>query len=246
MTDHEYRLWLCDIFNALPETKRIFEETVGINPDNLPIWMLKGGIESIVDKETSTRKEEKEKKIREEEREFQVKLEKAKLETLKYSLGEVARIIKECDEKNSDKLDVLVKSIHDGYKMLSEKEPVSVGLVSYADCWRKHPATEEFPAGRSGPSQCVYNKPEKDGVHYRCLIAYAAQTPGDKGFARLKYQIFHAQLLREGDCPRPLTRSITRRIPGISWLLFKPDKCPLADGAEYVMKPGAALERLGD
>jgi hypothetical protein len=117
-------------------------------------------------------------------------------------------------------------------------------LISYMDCWRKHPTSEKFPAGRSGPSQCVSTVPKSDGIHYRCLVAFSSQNP--KGFARVKYQIFHAELLRQGDCPKPLSRSITRRIPGISWLLVRPDVCPLADGGEYVIKEGGDLKKVSD
>lgn len=250
MINHEYRLWMNDIFNTLPEAKKIFEEHLGISPENLPTWMLKGGIEAIVNAETSRREEEREDQIRGEEHEFQIKLEKAKLETLRYSLSEVARIIREGNEENAEKLRQLLTSISEGYRTLQTSPPQkmisSSTLVSYADCWRRHDKTEEHPVGRPGPTQCVYTKPEEDGIHHRCLVAYAAQNPGDSGFARLKYQIFHAELLRQGDCPKPLSRSITRRIPVVSWVLTKLDKCPLADGREYVLDKSSKLTRVDD
>lgn len=110
--------------------------------------------------------------------------------------------------------------------------------LSYTNCIRQHPPSKEEPAGRPGPERCVLNIPQEDGIHMRCLIAYVSQNPGDKGFARLPYQIFHAELLRQGNCPRPLSRSVTRRIPGISWLFTKPDICPLASGEEVVIEYG--------
>ena len=87
---------------------------------------------------------------------------------------------------------------------------------------------------------------KEDGIHYRCIVAYAAQNPGDSGFARLNYQIFHAELLRQGNCPKPLSRSITRRIPVVSWVFTKPDVCPLATGLEYVLEKDGKLHEVSD
>ena len=110
--------------------------------------------------------------------------------------------------------------------------------LEYTDCIRHHDPTPDNPQRRPGPERCVMTWNEDGGVRRQCMVAYGAQNPGDKGFARLKFQIFHAELLRQGDCPRPLSRSITRRIPDISWLFFKPEICPLADGKEHVISRG--------
>ncbi len=110
--------------------------------------------------------------------------------------------------------------------------------LEYTDCIRHHDPTPDNPQRRPGPERCVTTWSEEDGIHRQCIVAYGAQNAGDQGFARLKFQIFHAELLRQGDCPRPLSRSITRRIPGISWLFFKPEICPLADGKEHVVPRG--------
>ena len=113
-----------------------------------------------------------------------------------------------------------------------------VPQLSYTNCIRHHPPSKEFPAGRPGPGRCVLTIPQEDGIHMRCLVAYTSQNPGEQGFARLPYQIFHAELLRQGDCPRPLSRSVTRRIPGMSWLFLKPEICPLACGEDIVIEYG--------
>lgn len=107
--------------------------------------------------------------------------------------------------------------------------------LEYTDCIRYHDPTPDNPQRRPGPERCVVTWNEDGRIRRQCMVAYAAQNPGDQGFARLKFQIFHAELLRQGDCPRPLSRSITRRIPGISWLFFKPEICPLADGKEHII-----------
>lgn len=108
--------------------------------------------------------------------------------------------------------------------------------IAYTDCIRYHDPTPENPSRRPGPQRCVMTWNESDGTHMQCLVAYSSQNPGDKGFARLKFQIFHEELLRQGDCPRPLSRSISRRIPVISFLFNKPEICPLADGSTHVIE----------
>jgi len=110
--------------------------------------------------------------------------------------------------------------------------------LEYTDCIRYHYPTRDNPQRRPGPARAVVTWNEDGGIRRQCMVAYAAQNPRDQGFARLKFQIFHAELLRQGDCPRPLSRSISRRIPGISWLFFKPEICPLADGKEHVIERG--------
>ncbi|MEK6943538.1 MAG: hypothetical protein AABX00_05735 [Nanoarchaeota archaeon] len=107
--------------------------------------------------------------------------------------------------------------------------------LSYTNCIRHHDPTSEHPKGEPGPERCVLTIPQEDGIHMRCLVAYASQNPGDQGFARLPYQVFHAELLRQGGCPRPLSRSISRRLPVISYLFTKPDICPLAGGEEMIV-----------
>lgn len=109
-------------------------------------------------------------------------------------------------------------------------------VISFTDCIRHHDPTDEFPQGRPGPTRCVATSAGKNGVSMRCLVAYYSHQTDDKGFARLPYQIFHETLLRQGNCPRPLSRSISRRIPALSWLFVKPEVCPLADGKEHVIE----------
>ena len=227
MTDHYSRLWLKDLFRLVPGAKDQFEEATGINPDEAPVSLLRGGIEVVVQNEELRRQHEREDKIRQEDREFQLRLEQAKAEALRYSLIEAARIIRDGNKEDMERLEKILLSINEGAKQLaaatndSGKTAQSGGnyippLTSYMNCWRRHYPTPEFPAGRPGPAQAVAAMPFPDGVHYRCMVAFASQSPD--GFARMKYQIFHAELLRQGDCPRPLSRSITRRIPFASSL----------------------------
>lgn len=253
MTEHISRLWLKDLFNSLsPEAKMEFERKTGITPDNAPPWLLKGGIEASIESETTDRQYEREDQIRRKQYEFQAKIEQAKAEALRISLNEAAGIIREGSQKDSERLEKILTTVQEGYKQLqlddtstkSSEGKYLPTLVSYMDCFRKHSATKEYSEGRAGPSQCVSTQPQPDGVHYRCLVAFASQSP--TGFARLKYQIFHAELLRQGDCPKPYSRSITHRIPfKISWLFTKPDNCPFADGGEYVLKNGE-FKRVSD
>lgn len=246
MTDHYSRLWLKDLFKAFsPKARREFERTTGISPEeDPPWWLLLGGLVTLDRNETARKQYEREDKIRRENYEFLTKLKQAEAEALRYSISEAANIIREGHKEDAEKLGKILASINEGCKQLqagdgsgqSEQGKYLPALISYMDCWRKHPASEKFPAGRPGPSQCVSTMPESGGIHYRCLVAFSSQNP--KGFARLKYQILHTELLRQGDCPKPYSRSITRRIPGLSWLLVRPDICPLADGGEYALKNG--------
>lgn len=254
MVDHKVRLMLKRLFNAVPGAKDEFERIVGMDLDKLPHWMVEGGIKTAVDTEKLHREEERDRKIREEQREFYARIEHAKAQALRYSLNEAAKIIRDGNKEDAQRLEQILTSVKEGYQMLEssknsaqqEQKYLPLPHLDYSDCWRKHPANEDFPGGRPGPSQCIQTIPNHDGIHYRCLVAYVSHNPGDEGFARLEHQIFHAELLREGDCPKPLSRSITRRIPGVSWVFVKKDKCPLADGGEYVLKKGGKLERIGD
>ena len=115
--------------------------------------------------------------------------------------------------------------------------------IAYTDCIRYHDPTPENPSRRPGPQRCVMTWNESDGTHMQCLVAYSSQNPGDKGFARLRFQIFHEELLRQGDCPRPLSRNVSRRIPIISFLFNKPEICPLADGEVHVIELNFHAER---
>lgn len=249
MVDHEARLWLNDLFENVPGAREDFKRVAGVDPEHAPTWMLYGGIHTIVETEIQRRREEREDTQRAEDQEFAAKMEQVRLEALRYSVSEIGRIIREGNAQNAAMLEQIVGAVQEGSKALqsdSQGKKYLPMLISYTDCWRKHDSTENSPEGRPGPSQCIHSLPEEDGIHYRCLTAYSSQNPGDAGFARLRYQIFHAELLRQGDCPRPLSRSITRRIPVISWLLVKPDKCILADGGEYVLKAGGKFERVSD
>ncbi len=252
MTDHYSRLWLQDLFRLVPGAKREFEKNMGIDLDKAPSWLISGGINILIENEEMRRHQEREDEIRREDYEFQAKMEQAKAEALRVSLYEVANIIRESHQEDTERLEKLLTTIQEGYKSLppsGDSNQLAQGKylpthITYLNCWRKHSKTEDFPAGRPGPSQCIYTMHQTDGIHYRCLVAYASQH--QEGFARLSYQIFHAELLRQGDCPKPLSRSITRRIPGLSWLLVRPDICPLADGGDYILQPGGKFKRGSD
>jgi hypothetical protein len=245
MTDHYARLWLKDLFQLVPGAKDRFQETAGINPDEAPLSLLRSGIEVMVENEQLQRKHNREDIIREQEHEFQAKLEQAKAEALRYSISEAAKIIRDGNKEDAERLEKILLSINEGAKQLAASNASKGGggstqtqtgnyspsLISYMNCWRKHDPTPEHLEGRPGPSQCVQVTPYADGTHYRCMVAFAAQSPD--AFARTGYQVFHAELLRQGDCPRPLSRNISRRIPIVSWTLTNPDTCPLATGKEY-------------
>ncbi|NOZ81077.1 MAG: hypothetical protein GXP63_05375 [DPANN group archaeon] len=172
-----------------------------------------------------------------------MELEAARFKALDYTLTKFLGMLAENNQSQLKQIESKFNEISEqakGIKLLpehastipSEHDDASeyVALMpTYSNCWRKH------DDGHAGPEHAILTMTAKDGLHMRCLVAYAAQNPGDKGFARLKYQIFHEELLRQGDCPRPYSRSISRRIPGISWLLTKPGICPLADGKEHVI-----------
>jgi len=250
MVDHEIRLWFKRLFESFPGARAAFESSLGINPDELPTWLQRGGIEAVVGEETLRRQHEREEAIRQKTQEFQYKLARAQAEALRYSLNEIAHIIREGNREDAQRLEAMISTIRQGYASLpvqgadatSQKMAEGHFLplhVTYMNCFRKHPKDDNNPDGRPGPAQCIYTLSKEEGLEVRCLVAYMAHNPGDKGFARLKYQIFHAPLLREGDCPRPLSRSISRRIPGFSWLFTKPDICPLADGKDHIIEYGA-------
>src|SRR3989344_715961 len=182
------------------------------------------------------------------DQEFQFNLAKTQVHALGVLLQEgltrSAQMMADYGKDNLRLIEGILKSVEERYvalhstqqALLPSQIPYSLPApLSYTNCIRHHSPTQEFPAGRQGPERCVYTIPQEDGLHMRCLIAYTSQNPGDKGFARLPYQIFHAELLRQGNCPRPLSRSVTRRIPGLSWLFVKPDVCPLASGEEIII-----------
>jgi len=148
--------------------------------------------------------------------------------------------LRQLEKSLTDRIEQIRKELK-GYgqpSLQNKSERVALPVITFTDCIRHHFPSEKNSEVKPGPTRCVTTRPAEDGVHMHCLVAYYAQNPGDKGFARLPYQIFHAELLRQGDCPRPLSRSISRRIPGLSWLFVKPDICPLADGKEHVIEYG--------
>lgn len=250
MVDHKVRLWLNDLFRTVTGAKEEFERIIGVSPDGLPTELLYGSIETLVDTEKSRRQEEREDEIRQEQQDLYAKIEQAKAEALRFSLNEVAMIIREGNSEDAQKLEQILISIDEGAKQVAAADsggarkalPPRYGeyqpspFIAYMDCKRKHPPTEEHSEGRPGPSQCIEARPYPDGMHYRCMVAFLSQNP--EGYARIKYQIFHAELLRQGDCPKPYSRSILHRIPfRISWLLQRPDICPFANGSEYKLTP---------
>lgn len=244
MTDFEAMLWLRDLFSLVPGAKDEFRRSTGINPDEAPHWLVIEGVRVAVANESARRQEEREDITRQEGYKALAQIEQAKAEALRFSLSEAARIVARGREEDSKRLESILNAVELGYKQLSSGQGTNPpALISYTDCWRKHDPNEKNPEGRPGPAQCIQTTPKQDGVHYMCLVAFSSQSP--TAFARLRYQIFHEELLRQGDCPRPYSRSITRRIPLVSWLLNQPSICPLADGGEYVMKNGE-LSRVGD
>jgi hypothetical protein len=253
MTDHELRLLLKDLFGDFSfEEKSEYERRTGINVDRAPPWLIYGGLKALLEEETLHRKYQREDTVRQENYDFQAKLERAKVEALGLFLNEAARIIRDGNKEDMKKLESILASVQESHKelqgdqgmIIESSERKQLPVVSYTDCWRRHNPTESHPEGRPGPSQCIQSIPQEDGIHYRCMVAYASQKPS--GFARLKYQIFHAELLRQGDCPRPLSRSISRRIPVVSWLFTRPDVCPLATGNEYAMDKKGNLINVTD
>ena len=100
MTDHYSRLWLQDLFRLVPGAKDKFEKATGINPDEAPLSLLKGGIEVVIENEQLQRQHEREDRIREQDHEFQARLEQAKAEALRYSISEAARIIRDGNKKD--------------------------------------------------------------------------------------------------------------------------------------------------
>ncbi len=248
MTDHELRLLVNDLLDKVPGARKEIEKTAGTSLENLPDWVMYGVINTLEQTETLHRQQEREDVIREEQQEFYIKLEQAKAVALRCSLNEAARIIADGNKENTERLEQVLNSINEGAKQLQSGDGYDSGgkslpssFIAYTDCRVKHRPTEEHPEGRPGPSQCIETRVHSDGVHYRCLVAFLAQNP--QGFARIKYQIFHAELLKQGDCPRPYSRSILHRLPfRISWLLQKPDICPYTKGSEYVIKDGEFVE----
>lgn len=96
-------------------------------------------------------------------------------------------------------------------------------IVTYGPC----PAV--FPDGKPGPQSCIKTYIHKDILHETCIVAYHAQNPGDKGFARLHWQFLHGPLLEAGGCPKYRSRNVLPRTPVISFIM-KPVKCPYASG----------------
>lgn len=247
MKDHQLRLSLNDLFDLNPNLKGKIK-SMGINTTHTAPWLLYGAMTTLRDNEISRRKNEREDQIREEDRQFMVQIERARAETLHYSLNELGRIISDGNHEDAKRLEEIVKSIGEANKEITvqientkqlpyeDNSTASKHLpthVTYTNCSRKH--SEE---DRPGPSQCIYTIPQTDGLHMRCLIAYRAQNTGDKGFARLPFSIFHSKLLEEGDCPKPLSTDLDHQIPIISQLFYKKDICPLADGKEHIIEYG--------
>ena len=185
--------------------------------------------------------------------EFMTRLEKARIEAFAQALQETSRIIREGHQEDTKRLEQVIARLIEnqpppytggGHVMNPFEGRYLPESVTYMDCWRKHAPDEHFPEGRPGPARIVHVIPREEGIHYRCMIAMGSQKP--EGFARLGYQIFHEELLRQGDCPRPYSRSITRRIPLLSWLLVRPDVCPLADAGDYLLGKDGSFNRVSD
>ncbi len=66
MTDHRLRLWLQDLFRSVPGAKKEFERAKGIDPDKAPSWLLRGGIDTLIENETLHRQQDREDGIRKE------------------------------------------------------------------------------------------------------------------------------------------------------------------------------------
>ena len=243
--DDELNNW----FDNLPEElKQDFQRNTGIVFSSLDLDGRLTALETYMGIKNNQFTREREDKVREGEHEFQTKLAQMQMQTLGMmlvnALTQSTQIMMQYGEQGIKRIEETLKSVGEKYSALqstqkalpySTQNPLS---LSYTNCIRYHSPTKEFPAGRPGPARTVLTYTDNEGIHMRCLTAYSSQNPDDKGFARLPYQIFHAELLRQGDCPRPLSRSVTRRIPGLSWLFLKPDICPLADGKEHVIEYG--------
>ncbi len=194
--------------------------------------------------------ESKDEEIRKQQQEFQLKLAEAQAKTfgsiISTALSQISQMFLNYQGRMTEQMEQIIHTLESKYRdyqpSLTEgtkpKGQLPPPSLSYTNCIRYHDPTPENPVRRPGPGRCVLTTPQEDGIHMRCIVAYVSQNPDDKGFARLPYQIFHAELLRQGDCPRPLSRSVTRRIPGLSWLFVKPDVCPLADGGEHILEYG--------
>ena len=103
-----------------------------------------------------------------------------------------------------------------------------VGIITYGPC-----AKATRVEGYDIPD-VVMTIPRRSGIYRQCTVADYAQNTDKKGFARLKYQIFHGPILEKLGCPFYHSRSILYRITVISWLFVKTEICPFADGKEQL------------
>lgn len=247
---------LTNWFRSLPEEiQDDFARVTGIVFDSLQGFDAKRAV--LEDYRQKTRlklAQKRQDEIRGQEQEFRVRVAReqaqAFAEIIANALSQMSGAFLEHQGQMTKKIEELARSLETNY---GGRQLPSVGgepshqaaprqfsppSLSYTNCIRYHDPTPEHPERRPGPARCVLTIPRDDGIHMRCIVAYVSQNQDDTGFARLPYQIFHAELLRQGDCPRPLSRSVSRRIPGLSWLFARPDICPLADGDEHIMEYG--------
>ncbi len=162
-----------------------------------------------------------------------IKLEGQRL-TIGSAVKELSESMKQQMQVYQQNTEKAIESIVETYEQANKALPPPsqtqtdqggiTGIVTYGDCIRQH------PDGRPGPSRCLATYVEDGTRKMQCIVAYAAQNPGDEGFARLSFQIFHGDLLKAGGCPQYESRDIIPRLPLIGWLGYKPIKCAFAKG----------------
>ncbi len=157
--------------------------------------------------------------------------------------SERLRAIEVATSGYSRQIDRLETRLNEQKALPSSTPPASAPqpVLNYTNCIRRHPPSEGYQAGRPGPERCIEVTVTRDQTVYKCIVAEFAQSSGSSGFARTDFQILHSGLLRAGDCPQPFSRNISRRVPGTSWLLYKNEVCPLADGKEHYRPRGQPL-----